>query len=106
MATLYRCSTPTNWLCPCGKVARALAREGIGFDEVRVPQRRSRRGESASADNGDLSAAEPALSAQTPEQAGAWMAAYFSGSTGESEVAPGGTYPLDGNTDRPGNKQP
>ena len=45
MATLYRCTTPTNWLCPCGKVARALAREGIGFDEVRVPQRRSRRPE-------------------------------------------------------------
>jgi glutathione S-transferase len=45
VATLYRCTTPTNWLCPCGKVARALAREEIGFDEVRVPQRRSRRPE-------------------------------------------------------------
>ena len=45
MATLYRCTTPTNWLCPCGKVARALARVGIRFDEVRVPQRRSRRPE-------------------------------------------------------------
>ena len=45
MPTLYRCSTPTNWLCPCGKVARALARDGIGVDEVRVPQRRSRRPE-------------------------------------------------------------
>jgi len=45
LATLYRCTTPTNWLCPCGKVARALAREGIAFDEVRVPQRRSRRPE-------------------------------------------------------------
>ncbi len=45
MATLYRCTTPTNWLCPCGKVARALDREQIRFDEVRVPQRRSRRPE-------------------------------------------------------------
>ena len=45
MATLYRCTTPTNWLCSCGKVARALAREEIRFDEVRVPQRRSRRPE-------------------------------------------------------------
>jgi glutathione S-transferase len=45
MATLYRCTTPTNWLCPCGKVARALAGEEIRFDEVRVPQRRSRRPE-------------------------------------------------------------
>ena len=45
MATLYRCTSPTNWLCPCGKVARALNREGIAFDEVEVPQRRSRRPE-------------------------------------------------------------
>ena len=45
MATLYRCSTPTNWLCPCGKVARALAREGIAAEEVVVGQRRSRRPE-------------------------------------------------------------
>ncbi len=45
MATLYRCSTPTNWLCPCGRVARALRREGVSFEEVRVPQRRSRRPE-------------------------------------------------------------
>jgi glutathione S-transferase len=45
MATLYRCTTPTNWLCPCGKVARALKGEGITFTEVVVPQRRSRRPE-------------------------------------------------------------
>ena len=45
MPTLYRCSTPTNWLCPCGKVARALAREGIRAEQVPVPQRRSRRPE-------------------------------------------------------------
>ena len=45
MATLYRCTTPTNWLCPCGRVARALRREGIAFDAVVVGQRRSRREE-------------------------------------------------------------
>jgi glutathione S-transferase len=45
LATLYRCTTPTNWLCPCGKVARALARDGVRVEEVRVPQRRSRRPE-------------------------------------------------------------
>ncbi len=45
MATLYRCSTPTNWLCPCGKIARALERDSIPFQEVAVPQRRSRRPE-------------------------------------------------------------
>jgi glutaredoxin len=45
MATLYRCSVPTNWLCPCGKIARTLRSEGIGFDEVRMPQRRAYRDE-------------------------------------------------------------
>jgi len=45
VATLYRCSTPTNWLCPCGRVARVLARDGIAFSEVVVPQRRSHRPE-------------------------------------------------------------
>ena len=37
MATLYRCKTPTDLLCACGKVARRLKRAGIEFDEVRVP---------------------------------------------------------------------
>lgn len=32
-------------MCPCGKVARALAKDGIEADEVVVPQRRSRRPE-------------------------------------------------------------
>jgi glutathione S-transferase len=45
VATLYRCTTPTNWLCPCGRVARELKHDGIAFTEVRVPQRRSRRPE-------------------------------------------------------------
>jgi glutathione S-transferase len=45
MPTLYRCSTPTNWLCPCGTVARALGRDGIAFESVSVGQRRSRRPE-------------------------------------------------------------
>jgi glutathione S-transferase len=45
MATLYRCTTPTNWLCPCGRIARVLKRDGIPVEEVLVPQRRSRRPE-------------------------------------------------------------
>ncbi len=45
VATLYRCSTPTDWLCPCGRIARALNRDGIAFEQVVVPQRRSRRPE-------------------------------------------------------------
>jgi glutathione S-transferase len=45
MATLYRCNTPTDWLCPCGKVARALRRDEIPFQAAAVPQRRSRRPE-------------------------------------------------------------
>jgi glutathione S-transferase len=40
---LYRCSTPTNWLCRCGTVARRLHKQGIEFEQVRVPQRRKRR---------------------------------------------------------------
>jgi glutathione S-transferase len=37
MTVLYRCKTPTNLLCRCGKVARRLDALGIDFDEVRVP---------------------------------------------------------------------
>jgi glutathione S-transferase len=34
---LYRCRTPTNRLCPCGKVARALDSAGIEYETERVP---------------------------------------------------------------------
>ena len=40
---LYRCRTPTNWLCRCGTVARRLQKAGIEFEQVRVPQRRKQR---------------------------------------------------------------
>ena len=45
MATLYRCKTPTNVLCPCGKVARRLDAAGIDYDTVRVALRKSERPE-------------------------------------------------------------
>ncbi|MBA3301457.1 MAG: glutathione S-transferase N-terminal domain-containing protein [Thermoleophilaceae bacterium] len=45
MATLYRCKTPTNGLCACGKVARKLEQRGIEFDEVRVPYLKRNRPE-------------------------------------------------------------
>lgn len=45
MATLYRCRTPTNMLCACGRVARRLEQEGIEFDEVRVPYLKRHRPE-------------------------------------------------------------
>ncbi len=45
MATLYRCRTPTNWLCPCGRVARELRRHGVETDVVRVPWRGRDRAE-------------------------------------------------------------
>jgi glutaredoxin len=45
MATLYRCRTPTNWLCPCGRVARELHKHGVEYDEVRVARRRADREE-------------------------------------------------------------
>jgi glutathione S-transferase len=37
MAVLYRCITPTNRLCACGKVARELNAQGIEFETRRVP---------------------------------------------------------------------
>jgi glutathione S-transferase len=40
---LYRCPTPTNFLCPCGAVARSLKRHGIEHEVHRVPYRRPRR---------------------------------------------------------------
>lgn len=45
MATLYRCRTPTDWLCPCGRVARELRGHGVAYDEVRVPWRKADRAE-------------------------------------------------------------
>jgi glutathione S-transferase len=42
---LYRCGTPTNRLCACGRVARELARRGIEPEERRVPWRRAERDE-------------------------------------------------------------
>jgi glutathione S-transferase len=44
-ATLHRCHTPTNWLCPCGRVARELQRRGIEVEERRVRWRKRDRGE-------------------------------------------------------------
>ena len=44
-ATLYRCPLPTDVLCPCGKVARRLRREGYDVEEVRVARRRRDRDE-------------------------------------------------------------
>lgn len=34
---LYRCKTPTNRACACGKVARELESAGIEFETERVP---------------------------------------------------------------------
>ena len=45
MATLYRCKTPTDHLCACGKVARRLRRAGLDFDQVRVAARQRDRPE-------------------------------------------------------------
>jgi glutathione S-transferase len=45
VATLYRCRTPTDWLCACGKVARRLREAGIDYDEVRVPYSKKERPE-------------------------------------------------------------
>ncbi len=42
---LYRCGTPTNWLCPCGGVARKLKKQGLDYRTERVRRRRSQRPE-------------------------------------------------------------
>jgi glutathione S-transferase len=43
--TLYRCRTPTDWLCPCGRVARELRKAGVAHTEVRVGLRKAGRPE-------------------------------------------------------------
>jgi len=45
VATLYRCRTPTDWLCPCGRVARELRKHDVAFNAVRVPFRKADRPE-------------------------------------------------------------
>ena len=42
---LYRCGTPTNFLCPCGAVARRLKRQGLEHRTERVRRRRGSRPE-------------------------------------------------------------
>jgi glutaredoxin len=42
---LYRCRTPTNFLCPCGAAARELKRLGLEYRTERVPYRRTDRPE-------------------------------------------------------------
>jgi glutathione S-transferase len=42
---LYRCPTPTNVLCPCGAVARRLAKLRLDHETERVPYRRAGRPE-------------------------------------------------------------
>ena len=42
---LYRCGTPTNFLCPCGAVARRMKKLGLDFETRRVKRLRSRRPE-------------------------------------------------------------
>ena len=45
VAILYRCKTPTDRLCACGRVARRLRAAGIDYEEIRVPVRRRDREE-------------------------------------------------------------
>ncbi len=40
---LHRCPTPTDRLCPCGRVARELERAGLEFETVREPLRKRDR---------------------------------------------------------------
>jgi glutathione S-transferase len=42
-ARLHRCRNPTDWLCPCGRVARELRGAGVDYEEVRHPWRKRDR---------------------------------------------------------------
>jgi glutathione S-transferase len=42
---LYRCGTPTNFLCPCGAAARRLKKLGLEYRTERVRRRRANRPE-------------------------------------------------------------
>jgi glutathione S-transferase len=42
---LYRCGTPTNFLCPCGAVARRMKKLGLDYETRRVKRLRSKRPE-------------------------------------------------------------
>lgn len=44
-ARLHRCRTPTNWLCPCGRVARELAKRDVEVETRRVAWRARDRDE-------------------------------------------------------------
>jgi hypothetical protein len=44
-ARLHRCRNPTDWLCPCGRVARELRRSAVDYEEVRHPWRKRDRSE-------------------------------------------------------------
>jgi glutathione S-transferase len=45
MIVLYRCRTPTNFLCPCGAVERRLRRLELDHRTERVAYRKSGRPE-------------------------------------------------------------
>jgi len=44
-AVLYRCRTPTDRLCPCGRVARELRKRDFAVEERRVAWRKADRDE-------------------------------------------------------------
>lgn len=78
---------------PAASAADAPA--AAGAETGSLPQRRSRRSEPRPPDPGSMSPAETELPAQTPEQAGAWMAAYFSASP-DADTAAGSARSVPG----------
>jgi glutathione S-transferase len=45
MIALYRCRTPTNFLCPCGAVERRLRKLDLEHETERVPYKKGARPE-------------------------------------------------------------
>jgi hypothetical protein len=99
-------ATPTPPQLPAPPSKRG---EVIGVRLGSLPQRRSRRDESVPDDRGDATPDEPVLPEQTPQQAGAWLAAYLNSPVSESGAArPTPRHAADprGNSaDGPGNEQ-
>jgi signal transduction histidine kinase len=92
---------PTAAPAPLRLPAPASKREAIAASPGSLPQRRSRRDEPVPAVRGDMSRADPdfpgrAPQQATPQQAGAWLAAYLSTRH---------AGPLGSGTDGPGNQQ-
>jgi hypothetical protein len=102
---------PAVAAAPAPPPAAASSREPDMAGPRPLPQRQHRRDEPAP-DGGEVTPGEPDSPAQTPQEAGAWLAAYLTGPAGEADPAGSpspwgaGTADLpDGSTEGSGSEQ-